>query len=157
MRWISLLCWLGICFAVAGLGGRLTAAEITGWYRTLVRPGIAPPNWVFGPVWTLLYALMAIAAWRVWLAAPSSMRTWGLALFMVQLGLNLAWSWIFFRQHAIGAALVEVVLLWVAIGATALVFARVAPLPAWLMAPYWVWVSFATILNAAFWRANGNG
>jgi tryptophan-rich sensory protein len=85
------------------------------------------------------------------------MRTSGLALFIAQLALNFAWSWIFFRQHAIGAALVEVVLLWAAIGSTTLVFAAVAPLPAWLMAPYWAWVSFATVLNAAFWRANGKG
>jgi tryptophan-rich sensory protein len=154
MRWIWLICWLGICFAVAGIGGRLTANEIPGWYRTLARPRIAPPNWVFGPVWTMLYAMMAIAAWQVWLAPPSPMRTWGLALFMVQLGLNFAWSWIFFRQHSIGAALVEVVILWAAIGVTTLSFAVIRPLPAWLMAPYWAWVSFATILNAAFWRAN---
>jgi translocator protein len=157
MRWISLISWLVICFAVAGLGGRLTATEIPGWYRTLVRPAIAPPNWIFGPVWTTLYALMAIAAWRVWLAAPSPMRTWGLALFVLQLGLNFGWSWIFFRQHAIGAALAEVLLLWVAIGTTTLVFTRVAPDSAWLMAPYWAWVSFATLLNAAFWRLNPNG
>ena len=154
MRWIGLVFWLGLCLAVAGLGGRLTVNEIPGWYRTLVRPAIAPPNWVFGPVWTLLYALTAIAAWRAWLAAPSQMRTCGLALFLVQLALNFAWSWIFFRQHALGAALAEVLLLWSAIGATTLVFAMVAPLSAWLIAPYWAWVSFATILNAAFWRAN---
>jgi tryptophan-rich sensory protein len=157
MRWISLICWLGICFAVAGLGGRLTASEIPGWYRTLVRPSIAPPNWVFGPVWTLLYVLMAVAAWRVWLAPPSPTRTWALALFMVQLALNFAWSWIFFRQHAIGAALAEVVALWATIGATILVFAMIAPLPAWLMAPYWAWVTFASALNAAFWQANRPG
>jgi hypothetical protein len=96
--------------------------------QTLRRPSpIAPPNWVFGPVWTLLYALMAIAAWRVWLAAPSAIRTWGLVLFLVQLALNFAWSWIFFRQHAIGAALFEVVFLWAFIGATTLVFAAVLP------------------------------
>jgi tryptophan-rich sensory protein len=157
MRWISLICWLGICFAVAGLGGRLTASEIPGWYRTLVRPSIAPPNWVFGPVWTLLYVLMAVAAWRVWLAPPSPTRTWALALFMMQLALNFAWSWIFFRQHAIGAALAEVVALWATIGATILVFAMIAPLPAWLMAPYWAWVTFASALNAAFWQANRPG
>jgi tryptophan-rich sensory protein len=82
------------------------------------------------------------------------LRTWGLALFLLQLALNFAWSLIFFRQHAIGAALVEVVLLWAAIGATTLAFARVAPGAAWLMAPYWAWVSFASVLNAAFWRLN---
>jgi tryptophan-rich sensory protein len=156
MHWISLLCWLGICFAVAAVGGRLTASEIPGWYRTLVKPRVAPPDWVFGPVWTLLYALMAIAAWRVWLAPPSPMRAWGLALFMVQLGLNLAWSWIFFRRHAIGAALAELWLLWAAIFATMLVFDRVAPVSGWLMTPYWFWVIFAGELNAQFWQLNKN-
>jgi len=154
MRWVSLLLWLGLCFAVAGMGGRWTAAEVSGWYRTLVRPAIAPPNWVFGPVWTTLYALMAIAAWQVWLSAASPMRTWGLILFLLQLGLNLAWSWIFFRQHAIGPALAEVLILWAAIGAATLVFGRVSGVSAWLMAPYWAWVSFAALLNAAFWRSN---
>jgi tryptophan-rich sensory protein len=154
MRWVALLCWLGLCFAAAGVSGAWTASEVPGWYRTLVRPAIAPPNWVFGPVWTLLYALMAIAAWQVWESAPATWRTWGLALFLVQLTLNFAWSWIFFRQHAIGAALAEVVVLWAVIGATTLVFGRVAPVAAWLMAPYWAWVSFASVLNAAFWRLN---
>jgi tryptophan-rich sensory protein len=127
MRWVSLVCWMGICFAVAGVSGLWTASEVPGWYRTLARPVIAPPNWVFGPVWTLLYALMAIAAWQVWESAASPLRTWGLALFLVQLILNFAWSLIFFHQHAIGAALVDVVLLWVAIGVTTLVFSRVSP------------------------------
>ena len=154
MRWISLLCWLGICFSVAGVSGSLTASEVPGWYRTLVRPAIAPPNWLFGPVWTLLYALMAVAAWQVWQSPPSHLRNWALALFLVQLALNFAWSLIFFRQHAIGAALVELVVLWVAIGTATLVFHRVAPSAALLMAPYWAWVSFATVLNAAFWRLN---
>jgi tryptophan-rich sensory protein len=154
MRWIALLCWFGLCFAVAGVSGAWTANEVHGWYRTLVRPAIAPANWVFGPVWTLLYALMAIAAWQVWESAPATWRTLGLALFMVQLGLNFAWSWIFFRQHEIGTALAEVVVLWAVIGATTLAFGRVAPVAAWLMAPYWAWVGFASVLNAGFWRLN---
>ena len=154
MRWIALLFWLVLCFAVATVSGSSTAREVAGWYRSLVRPAIAPPNWVFGPVWTLLYVLMAVAAWRVALAPPSAVRTWGLLFFLVQLALNFAWSWIFFRMHAIGAALAEVLLLWLLIGATTLLFARAAPLAAWLLAPYWAWVSFAGILNAAFWRLN---
>ena len=139
---------------VAGVSGSWTASEVPGWYRTLVRPSIAPPNWVFGPVWTLLYAMMAVAAWQVWESPSSPLRTLGLALFLVQLILNFAWSLIFFRQHAIGAALVEVVALWAAIGATTLVFGKVSPAAAWLMAPYWAWVTFAAVLNAAFWRLN---
>jgi len=154
MRWVSLITWIALCFAVAGISGRWTAREIPGWYATLVRPAIAPPKWVFAPVWSLLYITMAIAAWLVWLAPPSPLRTWGLVLFLTQLALNFAWSLIFFRQHAIGAALVEVVFLWIAIAASTLVFARVAPLAAWLMVPYLAWVTFASVLNAAFWRLN---
>jgi tryptophan-rich sensory protein len=154
MRWISLICWLGICFAVAAVGGRWTASEIPGWYRTLARPAIAPPNWIFGPVWTLLYAMMAVAAWMAWESAPSQLRTWSLVLFLVQLALNFAWTLIFFRCHAIGAAFIEVVLLWAAIGATTILFARIAPAVALLMAPYWAWVSFAAVLNEEFWRLN---
>jgi len=154
MRWLSLICSLGVCFAVAGISSFWTASEIPGWYRTLIRPTIAPPNWIFGPVWTFLYALMAVAAWQVWETAPSQLRTFGLTLFLAQLGLNFAWSLLFFRYHAIGAALAEVLVLWVAIGATTLVFGRVAPSAAWMMAVYWAWVSFASILNAAFWRLN---
>jgi len=154
MKWISLLLWLAICFSAAGIGSWFTAGEIAAWYRTLERPSIAPPNWVFGPVWTLLYALMALAAWQVWLAAPSNSRTWGLSLFLVQLGLNLAWSWVFFHAHQIGFALIEVIFRWAAIGVTTLAFGRVAPVAALLMAPYWAWVTFASVLNAAYWRLN---
>jgi len=154
VRWFSLFFWFALCIAVAGIGVRWTAGEITGWYRTLNRPGIAPPNWVFGPVWTLLYGLMAFAAWRVWLAPPSPARSWALALFLAQLALNLGWTWIFFRKHAIGAALTEVIALWAAIAVTMLAFRRVEPGAGWLIAPYLAWVTFASVLNAAFWRLN---
>jgi tryptophan-rich sensory protein len=154
MRWFSLLSWVALCFAVAGVGSRWTADAIPGWYQTLIRPSIAPPNWIFAPVWTLLYALMAIAAWQVWQASPSPLRSWGLVLFLLQLGLNFAWPLLFFRQHSIGGALIEIVLLWAAIGVTTWLFRGIAPSAAWLMAPYLAWVTFATVLNAAFWRLN---
>jgi tryptophan-rich sensory protein len=154
MRWISLIAWIAICFGVAGIGGTWTAKEVAGWYTTINRPSIAPPNWVFGPVWTLLYAMMAVAAWQVWQAAASPTRTLGITLFLIQLALNLGWTFIFFRQHQIGAALVEIVLLWIAIVATALVFSRISPLSAWLLVPYLAWVSFASVLNGAYWRLN---
>lgn len=154
MHWNALLFWLGVCFTVAGIGGWWAAGEVTDWYRTLTKPAIAPPTWVYGPVWTLLYALMAIAAWQVSLADDSSLRTRGLVLFLVQLALNLAWSWIFFLEHDIGAAMANVVVLWIAVGVTTIVFGRVTPVAALLMAPYWAWVTFATLLNAALWRLN---
>lgn len=156
MRWVALFFSLAVCFGVSAVGARWTTGEIPTWYRTLVRPSFAPPNWVFGPVWTLLYLLMAVAVWRVWLST-GPLRTQGLWLFAVQLAFNLAWSWIFFRKHAMGAALVEIVVLWALIGATTLVFARVDTIAAWLMTPYWAWVTFASVLNGAYWRLNGKG
>lgn len=154
MRWISLLFWIVLCFAVAAVGSRWTAAEIPTWYRTLVRPAIAPPNWVFAPVWTLLYLTMGVAAWLAMQSASSPLRSWGMALFLLQLALNLGWSLLFFRQHALGASLVEIVLMWAAIGATTLVYRAISPVAAVLMLPYWAWVSFATLLNEEFWRLN---
>ncbi len=154
MHWVSLIVWLAVCFGVAGIGARWTAAEIPAWYRTLRRPAFAPPNWIFGPVWSLLYLLMAVAAWRVTVSPASPLRTAALVLFAVQLALNLAWTWIFFRKHAMGAAAVEIGILWVEIGTTTIVFDRVTPLAAWLMVPYLAWVSFAAVLNWAFWRLN---
>ena len=154
MRWFGLFCWIGICFAVAGAGGYWTAAEVRGWYRTLARPSYAPPDWLFGPVWSLLYLAMGIAAWLVWEMPASADRSWGLELFVAQLALNLAWTWIFFVRHWLGAALAEIVGLLLAIAATTLVFSRVSSLAAWLLVPYLAWVSFATLLNFGFWRLN---
>ena len=154
MRWIALTFWILLCFAVAIVSGSFTSGEIRTWYRTLARPSIAPPNWVFGPVWTLLYALMAIAAWRVSLAPSSPWRTAALTLFLTQLVLNFAWSLIFFRLHRIDWALLEVIVLWASILFTTVAFARVSSMAGWLMVPYIAWVSFAGVLNAAFWRLN---
>jgi len=154
VRWISLLGWFVLCFAVGGFAGAGTASDVDGWYRTLVRPSFAPPNWVFAPVWTLLYAMMAIAVWRIGLTPASPTRTWAIALFLAQLALNFAWPWIFFRFHALSFALVEIVALWVLIAATIWTCSRIAPLEAWLMAPYLAWVTFAAALNAGFWRLN---
>jgi len=154
MPWIELAGLIVICEGVGMIGGRWTGPEIPRWYSTLAKPSFNPPSWIFAPVWTTLYLLMAIAAWLVLNSPSSSARTLGLSLFFFQLALNLAWSWIFFRKHALGAATVEVAVLWLTIGATTLVFAQVSSVAAWLMAPYWAWVTFASILNATIWRLN---
>jgi translocator protein len=154
VHWLSLVGLIVLCEGVGVLGGLWTGPEIPRWYRTLIKPSFNPPGWIFGPVWTTLYLLMAIAAWLVFNAPASSARTVGLSFFAVQLALNLAWSWIFFRKHAIGAAAVEVALLWCSIGATTLLFSQVSAAAAWLMAPYLAWVSFASILNVTIWRLN---
>lgn len=154
MRWVELAFWIALCEGVGLVGGRWTGPEISGWYRTLAKPSFNPPSWVFAPVWTSLYLLMAIAAWLVAGTAASPVRTVNLTLFFVQLGLNLAWSWIFFRKHAIGPAAMELLVLWISIAAAVYAFGQAAPVAGWLMAPYLAWVSFASVLNASIWRLN---
>ena len=153
-KWLWLAFWLIVCFAVGGVSGHWTAAEIPTWYRTLARPSFAPPNWVFAPVWSALYALMAVSAWRIAVAPHSNLRGQALGVFTAQLVLNFLWSAIFFHWHQIGWALVEVVGLWMAIAGSLLVFSRVDAVAAWLMLPYLAWVSFASMLNLAYWRLN---
>jgi len=104
MSWINLVFWLVVCFAVAGTSALWTGGKVHGWYATLARPSFAPPNWVFGPIWTLLYALMAIAAWEASMATSSPWKSTALTLFASQLALNFAWSLIFFRWHQIGCS-----------------------------------------------------
>ena len=154
MRWITLMFWLFICFTVAGTSAWWTGSEVRCWYSTLARPSFAPPNWVFGPVWTLLYALMAIAAWKAGLAASSPWKSVAITLFVSQLALNFTWSLVFFRWHQIGWALVDVIFLWTAILLTTLAFARVSMIASWLMTPYLAWVGFASILNEEYLRLN---
>jgi translocator protein len=148
---LSLIVFLLICFAVAGLGSLATTPNIPTWYANLNKPSWNPPSWVFGPVWTLLYAMMAVAGWLVWKRVG-----WGTAMicFAVQLGLNLAWSFIFFAAHQPGLAFIEIILLWLAIAATIVSFSAVSKTAAGLLVPYLLWVSFAAALNFTIWRLN---
>jgi tryptophan-rich sensory protein len=154
MKWIVLLGWLLLCYAVAMQVVWWTSGELQDWYLSLNRPRFSPPNWVFGPAWIVLYTFMALAAWLVWLAPSAPLRIQALLLFFVQLGLNLLWTWFFFREHDIADALADISLLWIAIGAEIAIFWQIQPLAAWLMAPYWAWVSFAVVLNFGYWRLN---
>ena len=139
------------CFATAGAGALFTNQGLIEWYPGLRKPSWNPPNQVFGPVWTFLYASMAVAAWRVW---RKGSNLGGLRLFAAQLLLNFAWSALFFGLRLPGAALVEIVLLWCAIAATILSFRKVDGLAALLLVPYLAWVTFAAALNGAIWRLN---
>ncbi len=121
------------------------------WYEALHKPSWNPPAWLFGPAWTLLYTLMAVAAWLVWKRVGFSRP---LVLYFVQLALNAAWTPIFFGAHQLGWALIEIVVMWVTILLTLLSFRRVNPTAGWLFVPYLVWVSFATCLNFTLWRLN---
>jgi translocator protein len=154
MRIATLIFWILLCQAVGLLGARWTVAEIPTWYATLHKPFFNPPNWIFGPVWTLLYLLMGIAAWLISQSAGSPQRNIAIGIFVLQLALNFLWTPIFFGRHAIRWALAEIILMWVFIGVTTLVFARIRTSAAWLMLPYWAWVTFATALNAALARLN---
>jgi benzodiazapine receptor len=146
-QWIGLVVFLIVCLGAGGLGAIATTPEIEGWYKTITKPSWNPPDSVFGPVWTTLYVLMAIAAWMVW--RQDGFKTAGtpLTLFGVQLGLNFAWSLIFFGMHQPGWAFAEIVILWLAIVSTVVTFFRISKVAGWLMVPYLVWVSFASVLN----------
>jgi translocator protein len=150
-QWLVFGGFVVVSFAAAALGGVTTAGAVRDWYPTIAKPTWTPPSWIFGPVWTALYAMMAVAAWLVWRRVG-----WGGALvwFAVQLALNAAWSPVFFGMHRIGLALVNIMLLWLAIAGTTVAFWRVVPVGGWLFVPYLAWVSFATALNFAIWRLN---
>lgn len=154
--WIGLVVFLAVCYLVAAIGSLFTTPAIPGWYATLPRPSWTPPSWVFGPVWTLLYTLMAIAAWLVWRRRNVTAVTVPITLFAVQLGLNLAWTLIFFGRRQVGLGLFDIVLLWVAILATIIAFWRVSRAAAGLMIPYLLWVSYAATLNYGIWRGLGS-
>ncbi|MGZ4961813.1 MAG: TspO/MBR family protein [Limisphaerales bacterium] len=148
---IALVAWLVLCFGVAAIGALFMPGD---WYASLNKPAWNPPGWVFGPVWSALYAMMAVAAWLVWKRGGFPAQRGALTLYLVQLALNAAWTPLFFGLHRPGLAFGEIVLLWLAIGATLLAFSRVTPLAGWLLAPYLAWVSFAAVLNFALWRLN---
>ena len=142
-------------FAVAILGGAVTATSVSEWYPDLVKPAFTPPAWVFPIAWNLLYFLMALAAWLVWLKAGSLKDSGApLSLFGGQLMLNLGWSIVFFGLRSPGGALVEVVILLLVIAITTVAFFRRSPLAGILMVPYLAWVGFATYLNAGIWLLN---
>jgi benzodiazapine receptor len=141
--------FVAVTFAVAGLGAQFTPGP---WYQALNKPDWTPPPWVFGPVWTILYTMIAAAAWLVWLGQPRIGIA--LTLWVLQLVLNGAWSWLFFGLERPGLAAIDIVALLIAILGTVLTFARVSRTAAWLLVPYVCWVSFAAALNVAIWRLN---
>lgn len=143
-----------VCLAAAGLGGLVTAPKIPNWYADLAKPSWTPPDWIFGPVWTVLYLMMAIAVWLVWRQGRVAKAKLSLTLFAVQLGLNSLWSVLFFGLQNPGAAAIDIVLLWAAILSTLLAFWKRSRWAGALLAPYLAWVSFAAALNVVIWRMN---
>ena len=140
--------------AASLLGQLATFPNLAPWFAGLVKPSFNPPNWVFGPVWTTLYALMAFAAWRILRLPPSPARRTAMILFFGQLALNVAWSWMFFAAHSPLLGLVNVVPQFLVIVATLVAFARLDRIAGWCMAPLALWVGYASLLNAAVWWLN---
>lgn len=152
---IKLILAVVVCEAAGVVGSVFTAPSIPTWYAGLVKPAIAPPSWVFAPVWTLLFALMGIAAFLVWREGWKwrSVKI-ALAIFTGQLALNTLWSILFFGLRNPGLAYAEIILLWLAILVTIAVFHRISRAAAWLLVPYILWVTFASYLNFLLWRLN---
>jgi len=147
-----LIGFLALTLGVGIFAGLVTEPNVLTWYPTLAKPSFNPPNWVFAPVWTVLYILMAVAGWRVWRITDFESRA--LLFWVMQLALNFAWSFIFFGAHAIGLALIEIAVLWLTVLLTTVTFFRIDRIAGWLFVPYLAWVSFAAALNGAIHQLN---
>jgi tryptophan-rich sensory protein len=150
---LGLLAWVAASFAAGGLGA-VASADADVFYRQLAQPSWAPPAWLFGPVWSALYLLMGVAAWRVWRKHGFDGAGKVLWLFIVQLAANALWTWLFFRWRLGAVAFAEIVLLWVLIAATLVGFWRLDRVAGLLLVPYLAWVSYAAALSFTLWQAN---
>lgn len=150
---LGLAGWLVVSFAASAVGA-VASIQAKSFYSQLVQPDWAPPPGIFGPVWTVLYALMGIAAWLVWRSGGFGPNRQALTLFMLQLAFNALWSWLFFTWNLGFLALADIALLWILVAATLFYFWRVRPLAGALLIPYLLWVSFATALNYSLWQLN---
>lgn len=150
---LALLGWLAISYTAAAIGA-IASVDAGSFYQQLNRPDWAPPAWVFGPAWSLLYTLMGIAVWLVWRAQGFRAARTALSLFLIQLACNALWSWLFFSWHQGALAFADVLLLWMLILATLVSFWRVRPLAGALLLPYLAWVTFAAALTWSVWQRN---
>jgi benzodiazapine receptor len=153
-RYPALFGFLVASFSAAAVGGAATATSVGAWYQALHKPAWNPPNWIFGPVWTLLYILMAIAAWRVWRTGDADAGRRTFRWFAAQLSLNLLWSVLFFGLRSPGMALVEVIVFWAVLVAMLRHYWLADRIAGALWAPYVAWVSFASVLNGTVWWLN---
>ena len=151
---LGLVGFVILCLVVSGIGAIVTATTVGTWYPTLHKPPFNPPDWVFAPVWTTLYVFIGVAGWRVWRRARWEVTRIALMVFAAQLALNLLWSLVFFGLQQISLALVEIVILLLAIIANTILFWRIDRWAGALFAPYVLWVAFATVLNASLWLLN---
>jgi len=153
-KWASWIVFVAICFGAASVGQWFTASSVKTWYPGLLKPAGTPSSWVFGPVWSALYLLMGTAAWLVWQERHAHDVLLPLVLFFCQLVLNAFWSFIFFGLQRPDLALVEILMLLLAIMLTTISFSTHSRYAFWLMTPYIGWVGYATYLNLGIWRLN---
>lgn len=153
-RWLPLMSWLAVCYGVSAVGAAVTMYAVETWYQGLVKPALSPPDWVFGPVWTVLYGLMALAVWLVWTSEDSVTRRRAIVWFCAQLAANLMWSFVFFGAQRPELGVMDIMVLWALIVATMVFFFKVNRTAGWLMVPYLAWVTFAGYLNWAIWVMN---
>lgn len=152
---LMLFIWLAICYLAAWIGAQVSPGiGPSDWYQSIQKPSWNPPNWIFGPVWSFLYTTMGIAAWMVWREHGWNNAGKALTFFLIQLGLNTGWSWVFFGVQAPGWALIHIIVLLSAIVYTTIFFFDKSKISGYLMIPYILWVSFATVLNGAIWWLN---
>ncbi|MHC1707063.1 MAG: TspO/MBR family protein [Bacteroidales bacterium] len=151
---LKLIMSLALPLILGSVAGLFTAEAVPEWYETLNRPSFNPPNWVFGPVWTSLYILMGISLFLIWRQSTSKERNIAIFVFLLQIVLNFGWSFIFFYFNRIGLALVEIIVLWTSIVVMILLFYKIKPMAAYINIPYLLWVTFAAILNAAYYFLN---
>jgi translocator protein len=145
-----------ICLTIGYLSGMVTRSAITTWYPTLIKPSFNPPNWLFGPVWTVLYAMMGVSAGLIWheIEKQKAAVETALVYFIIQLILNALWSFIFFGLQNPMIAAMEIVILWLMIYETQLKFTKINTIAGYLLLPYLLWVSFASVLNVNIWWLN---
>lgn len=149
----GLIRWLALSF-LAALIGAVASIDAKTFYAQLVQPDWAPPAWLFGPVWTTLYAMMGVAAWLVWRQGGFNQQIKPLTFFLVQLAVNALWSWLFFVWHLGASSFFTIVILWLLIIATIIQFYRISVAAALLLVPYLLWVSFAALLCHSIWTLN---
>jgi benzodiazapine receptor len=154
---LALVVAVAIPIGVGFLGNVAGGGGVDDWYRELNKPSWTPPDWVFPVMWTTLYILMGVSSWLVWTEGGFSLQAYPLGAYIFQLVLNFLWSPIFFGMHRVGHALVEIIILWLAIAVTIYLFFPVNAVAAYLLVPYIAWVTVATALNAYIWLYNGDG
>lgn len=152
---LKLILAILICQSAGWIGSIFTTPSIQTWYATLTKPSFNPPNWVFAPVWTFLFLTMGVALWLIWRGGFKTLgRQQALRVFIIQLCLNVLWSLVFFGLHQPGIALIEILLLWLAILITIIKFYKIDRWAGLILIPYIAWVSFAAVLNLMLWRLN---